>query len=90
MRVRVTFRVNQQTGEVELFQVDDLGQTRLIEGHDAAHEGIASAIADLIDPRADVIEEVTPARPLLPVPPLRTDEEESTGAGDYEQAGGGG
>ncbi len=61
MRVKVTFRVNTETGEVEFFQVDDMGETRQITEHDALHEDIALAIAQVIDPRADVSE-------VLPIP----------------------
>jgi hypothetical protein len=60
MRVQVTFRINTVTGEVEVFQVDDMGQSRRVEDHDALHEDIARAIAEVIDPRADV-EEMLPA-----------------------------
>jgi FtsH ternary system domain X3 len=71
MQVKVTFRVNTETGEVEFFQVDDMGQTRQITEHDALHEDIALAIAQVIDPRADV-SEVLPvpreAAPAMPVP----------------------
>jgi len=66
MRVRVTFRVNPHSGQVELFQVDNAGQERLPVEHDATHERIARAIADVIDPRADVIEDVGLAVPLRP------------------------
>ena len=73
MRVQVTFRVNAETGEVELFQVDDMGNARQLTGHDAMHEDIAYALAELIDPQADV-EEVIPAGgspvrpPTVPAP----------------------
>lgn len=63
MRVQVTFRVNTETGEVEFFQVDDMGQTRQITDHDAIHEDIALAIAQVIDPRADVSEVLSAFRP---------------------------
>jgi hypothetical protein len=74
MRVQVTFRVNTETGEVEFFQVDDTGQTRRLADHDAAHEQIALAIADVIDPQADVSEVIAipgravAAHPVAPVP----------------------
>ncbi|MEU2715318.1 hypothetical protein [Streptomyces sp. NPDC007205] len=57
MRVRVDFRFNAETGEVELFQVDDIGRTARIEDHDAAHEEIAHAIGRVLD-RSPVPEEV--------------------------------
>ncbi|MGW3206431.1 hypothetical protein [Streptomyces sp. NPDC001135] len=57
MRVRVDFRYNAETGEVELFQVDDIGRTTRIEDHDATHEEIAYAIGRVLD-RRPVAEEV--------------------------------
>jgi hypothetical protein len=75
MRVQVTFRVNTETGEIEYFQVDDMGRTRQIRDHDALHEDIALAIAEVIDPRADVSEIIGPPRrdataPQIPVQPM--------------------
>jgi hypothetical protein len=55
VRVRVSFRVNTETGEVERFQVDDLGTSRQVE-HDAEHEEIAHRIGSLIERRPDVYE----------------------------------
>jgi FtsH ternary system domain X3 len=66
MRVQVTFRINTETGEVEFFQVDDMGRTRQVHDHDALHEDIALAIAQLVDPRADV-SEVIPMPGQIPV-----------------------
>ncbi|MEU8030079.1 hypothetical protein [Streptomyces sp. NPDC049099] len=57
MRVRVEFRYNAETGEVELFQVDDIGRTTRTEDHDATHEEIACAIGRVLD-RRPVAEEV--------------------------------
>jgi hypothetical protein len=75
MQVQITFRVNTETGEIEYFQVDDMGQTRQIRDHDAVHEDIALAIAQVIDPRADVSEVIGPPRraataPQIPVQPI--------------------
>jgi hypothetical protein len=75
MQVQITFRVNAETGEIEYFQVDDVGRTRQIRDHDALHEDIAQAIAEVIDPRADVSEVIGPSRrattgPQIPVQPI--------------------
>ncbi|GGV07304.1 hypothetical protein GCM10010260_51260 [Streptomyces filipinensis] len=75
MRVRVEFRYNSETGEVELFQVDDIGRTTRIEDHDAAHDEIAYAIGRVLDRRPGVAEEV-PERerePQLRQLPAQTD-----------------
>ncbi|MGV4985984.1 hypothetical protein ACWC0C_06130 [Streptomyces sp. NPDC001709] len=58
MRVRVEFRYNAETGEVELFQVDDIGRTTRIEDHDATHDEIAYAIGRVLDRRPGVAEVV--------------------------------
>jgi hypothetical protein len=75
MQVQITFRVNTETGEIEYFQVDELGRTRQIRDHDAVHEDIAMAIAQVIDPRADVSEVIGPSRRAaaaapIPAPPI--------------------
>lgn len=58
MRVRVEFRYNAETGEVELFQVDDIGRTTRVEDHDATHDEIAYAIGRVLDRRPGVAEAV--------------------------------
>jgi hypothetical protein len=65
MEIRVTFQVNTVTGEVEVFQVDEVGQATRVADHDAIHEQIAYAVAEIIDPRADV-SEMLPAAGLPP------------------------
>jgi FtsH ternary system domain X3 len=74
MRVRVEFRYNAETGEVELFQVDDIGRTTRIEDHDATHDDIAYAIGRVLDRRPGVAEAV-PDREREPQPrlPAHTD-----------------
>jgi hypothetical protein len=86
MQVQITFRVNAETGEIEYFQVDDMGRTRQIRDHDALHEDIALAIAQVIDPRADVSEVIGPSRrattaPLIPVQPISEGQAEELGQG---------
>jgi hypothetical protein len=77
MRVQVTFRVNAETGEVELFQVDDMGDVRQITEHDLIHEDIAYALGELIDPDANVEEVIplasrrSPIRPVTGPAPVR-------------------
>ena len=56
MRVRVRFRLNSETGEVEEFRVDDLGQ-ELSADHDAEHDRIAHEVGSVLEPRP-LIEEV--------------------------------
>ncbi|GHE08712.1 hypothetical protein [Streptomyces alanosinicus] len=77
MRVRVEFRYNAETGEVELFQVDDIGRTTRIEDHDATHDEIAYAIGQVLDRRPGVAE-VVPEREREPQAPRFTETEEGT------------
>lgn len=65
MRVRVEFRYNAETGEVELFRVDDIGGTTRIQDHDATHDEIAHAIGRVLDRRPGV-EEIVPDREREP------------------------
>lgn len=88
MRVQVTFRLNVETGEVEVFQVDDLGGTVTAPDHDAVHDDIAHRIGRTLDPRPDV-EEVLPAAPGVPLPPeLLTDDSEVAAAARAALEGG--
>ncbi|MBX7548349.1 hypothetical protein [Streptomyces sp. NPDC004232] len=68
MRVRVEFRYNAETGEVELFRVDDIGRATRVGDHDATHDEIAHGIGRVLDRRPGV-EEVVPGREPVPEPP---------------------
>jgi hypothetical protein len=67
MRVRVEFRYNSGTGEVELFQVDDLGRTTQVQDHDAAHDEITFAIGQVLERRPGVEEVVDTGHGAAPV-----------------------
>ncbi|MFI9151295.1 hypothetical protein [Streptomyces sp. NPDC053367] len=89
MRVRVRFRFNTESGEVELFQVDDVGEGSG-PAHDAEHDRISAELGGLLARRPDV-EEVPSVdeRPLwrhgrAPLAPLRTEETEDPGQGERE------
>ncbi|MET8147937.1 hypothetical protein ACIBSW_13475 [Actinoplanes sp. NPDC049668] len=58
MRVRITFRYRVETGEVEVFQVDDVPEGPRSADHDARHEQAARGLARLIDPHARIVEEL--------------------------------
>ncbi|MET9386921.1 CHAT domain-containing protein [Streptomyces sp. NPDC002928] len=51
MRIRVQFRYNAETGEVELIEMDDVGASTRVEDHES-HDGIASPQAPLVTGRA--------------------------------------
>ncbi|WP_165988432.1 hypothetical protein [Streptomyces sp. YIM 98790] len=77
MRVRVEFRFNSETGEVEVFRVEEVGGsgrgpgadadakrgTGRDAGRDTAHEDIAHRLGGLLDRRPGVEEAVDPAGP---------------------------
>ncbi len=58
MRVRVRFRYNSETGEVEQFVVEDIGAARSGVDHDAVHDAITADVARFLA-RNPVIDEVT-------------------------------
>lgn len=57
MRVRVRFRYRADTGEVEVFQVDDVGGAPSGADHDRIHERAALDVARVVD-RDPLIEEI--------------------------------
>jgi FtsH ternary system domain X3 len=57
MRVRVHFRYRADTGEVEIFRVDDAGGTPVGTDHDRRHERAALDVARVVD-RDPLIEEI--------------------------------
>lgn len=62
MRVRVRFRFNTRTGEVEMFQVDDVGGAAAGRDHDAEHDRISAEVGAIAARRPDVEEvEESPA-----------------------------
>lgn len=59
MRVRVKFRYRADTGEVEVFQVEDLREGPRQADHDARHDHAAAEVARLVENNA-LIQEVLP------------------------------
>ncbi|WP_274564232.1 hypothetical protein [Streptomyces spiramyceticus] len=57
MRVRVRFRYRADTGEVELYEVEDIGPGPRAADHDARHDRAAAALARIVEDNA-LIEEV--------------------------------
>ena len=50
MRVKVRFRINVETGEVEEFLITDLGtDVETAADHDAAHDAIAYEVGKLVE-----------------------------------------
>ena len=91
MRVRVRFRFNTETGEVELFQVDDIGSGSGPE-HDAEHDRISAELGQVLARRPDV-EEISPLeeppRWRHDPPPAagsRAEDEETEASGEQERS----
>jgi hypothetical protein len=61
VRVRVRFRYNAETGDVETFVVEDLGGAERAVDHDARHDRITADVAGVVE-RDALIEEVLPGR----------------------------
>jgi hypothetical protein len=68
MRVKVRFRFNAETGEIEVFGVDDLHEGPRLVDHDAWHDRAAADVARVVEANA-LIEEV---RPVITEAPAET------------------
>jgi hypothetical protein len=64
LRVRVRFRYNSRTGEVETFVVEDLADGQPVPGHDDLHEALASDVGRVVDPHPRIAEEAAGAVPV--------------------------
>jgi hypothetical protein len=73
MRVRVHFRFNAVTGEVEVFEIDDMHDGPRLADHDARHDRTAAEVARIIETNA-LIEEIRPGPDRLAASPTRTTE----------------
>lgn len=71
MRVKVRFRFNALTGEVEAFEVDDMRDGPRLADHDARHERTAAELASLVEENAR-IDEVTPGAATVTTTVTRT------------------
>ncbi|OUL34963.1 hypothetical protein BV372_12715 [Nostoc sp. T09] len=57
MDVKVRFRFNQVTGEVEIFEVTDEGTMRLSEAeHNREHDRIAAELGNIIERNPHIVE----------------------------------
>jgi hypothetical protein len=83
MRVKVRFRFNSVTGEVEAFEVDDLRDGPRLADHDARHDRAAADVARIIEQNA-LIEEVAPG--TAPVQTTVTRTQTETPAAEAERA----
>ncbi|MER7282447.1 hypothetical protein ABT369_49250 [Dactylosporangium sp. NPDC000244] len=63
MQLRVQFRYRVETGEVEVFQVEDVPDGPRTADHDARHERAARRLAEVVDPHGRVVEELADVEP---------------------------
>jgi hypothetical protein len=61
MRVKVKFRFNAATGQVEQFEVDDIESSLADAEHNREHDRIAAEIGGVIERRPRVIEQFSDA-----------------------------
>ncbi|GGK97257.1 hypothetical protein Sme01_35740 [Sphaerisporangium melleum] len=79
MRVKVRFRYDPATGQVEFFQVDDVSTGPREAGHDETHDRVSAEIAGVVE-RDARIDEVPPG--TAPAPIRRT---HATGEAEHER-----
>ena len=85
MRVKVRFRFNAVTGEVEAFEVDDMHDGPRLADHDARHDRAAADIARVVEANA-LIEEVAPGAAPVITAVTRTTPETETPVAEPERA----
>jgi hypothetical protein len=59
VRVRVSFRYRADTGEVEVFEIEDLAEGPPLADHDARHDAAARDVARVVAPHP-IVSEVPP------------------------------
>jgi hypothetical protein len=86
MKVNVKFRLNKETGQVEIFEIDDWQSTLPEAEHNREHDRIAAEIGNLVERNPRVVE-VLPGTQAVPVVERGAGEaEESTRAEREKQA----
>jgi FtsH ternary system domain X3 len=85
MRVKVRFRFNSVTGEVEAFEVDDMHDGPRLADHDARHDRAAVDIAQVVEANA-LIEEVAPGAAPVVTAVTRTTPETEAPTAEPERA----
>ncbi|GAA1392538.1 hypothetical protein GCM10009639_24340 [Kitasatospora putterlickiae] len=61
MRVRVRFRFRADTGEVEVYEVDTVGQGVPAPDHDARHDRVVGLLARVVEENAEIEEDLSAA-----------------------------
>ena len=84
MKVKVRFRFNAVTGEVEAFEVDDMHDGPRLADHDARHDRATAEVARVVEVNA-LIEEVAPGTGSVRTATTRTPAETETPAATPER-----
>lgn len=77
MDVRVKFRFNKSTGQVEVFEIDDENSTLPAAEHNREHDRIAAEIGRVVERNPLVIEMLPGASVVDPPPRQRSAEADS-------------
>jgi hypothetical protein len=85
MRVKVRFRFNSVTGEVEAFEVDDMHDGPRLTDHDVRHDRAAADVAQIVEANALIVE-VTPGTVPVATEVTRTTTENDAPASESERA----
>jgi hypothetical protein len=85
MKVKIRFRFNAVTGEVEAFEVDDLRDGPRLADHDARHDRAAAEVARIVEANA-LIEEVAPGTAPVTTSVTRPQAQPETPAAEPERA----
>jgi hypothetical protein len=86
MRVTVKFRLNKATGQVEVFEIDDLQSTLPEAEHNREHDRIAAEIGNLVERNPRVVEVLPGAGVVAPGRGIVEDEGRSVREGRERRA----
>lgn len=86
MRYRVEFRYREDTGEVEVLQIDTVETGQRAADHDAQHDRVAAELASVVEQYADINEVAPGGGPEFRVrePVTNPPQQESTPARNRE------
>jgi hypothetical protein len=86
LRVRVRFRFNSRTGEVETFTVDDLPDGQRAPDHDDRHDAVTADVGRVVDPHPRITEDATDVPAVTEPVSRQTAGEDETSPGVRERA----
>lgn len=84
MRLRVRFQYNEETGDVEVFQVDAVAEGQRTADHDSVHDRVSTELAAVVERSAQIVEQPPHAQagtgflPASPLPQTQQQTEQGT------------